>query len=231
MGQQAHILRLALGRSADLPPDWDSLSDQWHQRGQDVNEECPLYVSTNSKDVSPVYDGKGRPVDPTSRSWEDNMCQVQNQVLKLALTELCDDGDNSDALAMQAHSRAIEQEAKRFLGRMKIVSTLFGQLDHFVRCWLDVVLRSLFLQPQIGVLSLTDIITMQMKRCNVWALFRLPYAYATARLMDIVESTESRIYSHVYDIKISRPQYSAMLDNVVPHLVSFGCVINRRRCR
>ena len=229
MGQQAHILRLALGRSADLPPDWDSLSDKWHQQRQDSTGACTLYESINAVDVAQVYDGKGRPVDPASRNWEDNMCQAQNQVLKLALTELCDDGDDSDTLAMEGHSRATEQESKEFVGRMKVVSTLSGQLDHFARCWLDVVLRSLFLQPKISMLPLTDIITMQMKRCNLWALFRLPYGYATAKLMDVVESAEFKIHSHVYDFHISHPEYSAIFDKFIPHFVSFGCVVVRVR--
>lgn len=222
MGGQAHLLRLAMGRSADMPPEWEFLVEQWHVKDRDMISAPKLYVRTTEEFLGKsTYDEKGRAIDATARQNDQETCKSQNEVLKTAVAELCDDEEPSTITAMR---NAVEAEGTSMVDHMKIVSTVLGQVDHFARCWLDVVFRSLFLDSRIGTLSFGQIVNLQFRRCNTWAAFRLPYSYATARIMDIVENIEAQVQHHILHIGISKPQLGSILDKVVPYLISFGQV-------
>ncbi len=88
MGKQALLLRMCLGLSSDLPPDWNTLKEQYLlEPGKDgVSSRCFRGIDPQRPtSFNHIYDEKGRPFDAGVRERDIAICKAQNEVLKLAV--------------------------------------------------------------------------------------------------------------------------------------------------
>lgn len=103
MGREALLMRLALGRSFDVPPDWESLRNGF-ERDQSSSELEPLYncASTTTRiQHGQTYGYNGRPLNRLSNTFNENQANAQNAILRIALAQVAQVSKESEAEVLE----------------------------------------------------------------------------------------------------------------------------------
>lgn len=184
MGIEAHIIALALGRCADEPPNWNTLTDQYtvvgsNQESTDLPRRYKCVDSSNEIYFGCTFDEKGRPKDDDAALREEQMCQAQNEALALAIT-VASIEDEINKIPSELKITELETippaTPKTWLSwdNRQLVKFGLDALDHVAGLsfyWTEGLISRVVVFRSSNVVSLTQLMSSDIQQCGFWTFF------------------------------------------------------------
>lgn len=228
--RQGHILRVALGRSADLPPDWCALDylDRFRRTSGSDSEgvDGPItysYVGQDPWQNRIVYDSRGRPYHPPSRRRDREQCEAQNLVQHIAIANRSE--GRPDRQTVRKHDRALMQEVKVVAWCADVAEFPYVFLHHWLRMsnlrWAALDFRA----------SFTELSLSEVRRVGI-------YRYFTVGLMpsivhDYVEAMALQWSQRVVDAvkELAFPSLESYVNgDALVMAIHVGCALTHADC-
>lgn len=189
MGIQAHLIILALGRGADEPPDWSTLTDEY-ERVESQGKTAARYKCidpSNEIYYGCTFDEKGRPRDDDASSREERMCKAQNEVLALAIAAASSEEDYAVHTSKQENTGQQDSQSPSLAKTISwnnesLVEWGFSLLDNLPWLsfyWIDGISARMSVFRSSNSMSMTQLIRSDVQQHGLWT-FMFPGIPAAA---------------------------------------------------
>ena len=178
MGKQALLLRMCLGLSSDLPPDWSTLEEQYRlELGKDgTPSRCFRGIDPERPtSFNHIYDEKGRPFDA---GCDVAICKAQNEVLKLAVPK----NETMTITPSKEPARTMDRKLNRATWQYTLRTLVY--IDRFLTAaWLKSLRYRLLVFSTMNSGSLAELVHSQCKNVGFWTFILSGVPIAVLRPM------------------------------------------------